>query len=160
DPWVCVGVLLLAGFRLAVAETKLDEVLVTGSRIPEGNEEHPQGVKIYTRQQIDAGGGTTLSEILNTFPDVSLSITEKGFQTPGESTTVRLHGLPVGTTLILVNGRRVGSSGVAQLYGLTYFDLNTIPLGAIDRIEIVSRGSSAIYGSDAVAGVIDIILKS
>src|ERR1700756_447014 len=103
---------------------------------------------------------TTVSEFLNTLPDVSLSITENGFQTISGTTTVQLHGLPIGTTLILVNGRRVGTSGAAQAYGLTYFDLNTIPLATIDRIELLSQGSSAVYGSDAIAGVINIILKN
>src|ERR1700756_1207518 len=102
---------------------------------------------------------TTVSEFLNTLPDVSLSITENGFQTISGTTTVQLHGLPIGTTLILVNGRRVGTSGAAQTYGLTYFDLNTIPLAAIDRIELLSQGSSAVYGSDAIAGVVNVILK-
>ena len=137
-----------------------DEVVITGTRIPQNADESPEDVKVYTRDRIDRSGGTTLAEFLNTLPDVSLSITENGFQTPGASTTVRLHGLPIGTTLVLVNGRRVENSGVGQLSGLTYFDLNTIPLAAIDRIELVSQGSSAIYGSDAIAGVMNIILKN
>src|SRR5262249_12510766 len=119
-----------------------------------------QEVKIYTREQIDQSGGTTLAEFIDTLPDVSLSIKEDGFQTLSGTTTVQLHGLPVGTTLILINGHRVETSGAAQAYGLTYFDLNSIPLAAVERIELLAQGSSAVYGSDAIAGVINIILKS
>jgi iron complex outermembrane receptor protein len=143
----------------APGTTGLEEVVVTGSRIPVIANETPPDAKIYTREQIDRSGGTTISEFLNTLPDVSLSITENGFQTLSGTTTVQLHGLPIGTTLILLNGRRVGTSGAGQLLGLTYFDLNTIPLAAVDRIELVSQGSSAVYGSDAIAGVINVILK-
>jgi iron complex outermembrane recepter protein len=137
----------------------LEEVVVTGSRIPLPANEGPQDVKIYTREQIDQSGATTVSEFLNTLPDVSLSITENGFQTLSGTTTIQLHGLPIGTTLVLLNGRRTGTSGAAQGYGLTYFDLNTIPVAIIDRIELVSQGSSAVYGSDAIAGVVNFILK-
>ncbi len=137
----------------------LAEVVVTGSRIPLPVNDLSPDAKIYTREQIDQSGGTTIADFLNTLSDVSLSITENGFQTLSGTTTVQLHGLPIGTTLVLLDGRRIGTSGAAQGYGQTYFDLNTIPLAAIDRIEVVSQGSSAIYGSDAIAGVVNIILK-
>jgi iron complex outermembrane receptor protein len=137
----------------------LEEVIVTGSRLPVVTRDTSQDVKIYPRQQMDESGQTTLSGFLNTLPDVSVSTTENSFQTIGGSTTVQLHGLPIGTTLILVNGRRVETSGAAQFNGLTYFDLNTIPLAAIDHIELISQGSSAVYGSDAIAGVINVVLK-
>jgi len=136
-----------------------EQVVVTGSRIPQPQNEVPQEVKVYSREEIDESGGSTLAEFLNTLPDVSLSINENGFQTLSGTTTVQLHGLPVGTTLVLINGRRVGTSGVAQAYNLTYFDLNTIPLAAVDRIEVLPQGSSAVYGSDAIAGVVNVILK-
>jgi len=134
----------------------LEEVVVTGSRIPVVATAGPQDVKIYTLEMIEQSGQTTVTDFLNTLPDVSISINENGFQTFQGSTTIQLHGLPLGTTLILINGRRVQSSG--GTFG-TFFDLNSIPLVAVDRIEVVSEGSSAIYGSDAIAGVVNIILK-
>jgi len=137
----------------------LEELIVTGSRIPVAANEGPQNVKIYRRDDIDQSGTTTLAEFLNTLPDASLGINENGNQTLAGTTTVQLHGLPIGTTLVLLNGRRVNTSGATQPYGKTYFDLNTIPLAAIDRIELVSQGSSAVYGSDAIAGVVNVILK-
>lgn len=136
------------------------EVVITGSRLQGDVMNSPQDVKVYSREQIDLSGASTVSQFVNTLPEASLSITENGFQSLSGTTTVQLRGLPVGTTLLLLDGRRVGTSGAAQAYGLTYFDLNTIPLAAVDRIEVVSQGSSAVYGSDAIAGVVNIVPKA
>ncbi|EQD80300.1 TonB-dependent receptor, partial [mine drainage metagenome] len=70
--------------------------------------------------------------------------------------TVKLRGLPDGTTLVLLNGRRLENTAIS---GGTFFDLNDIPLAAVRKIEVDPNGSSAIYGSDAIAGVVNIILK-
>ena len=143
----------------ALKSEQLQELIVTGSRIPVPAADSYQDVKIYTRDQIDESGSTTVSEFLNTLPDASIAINENGFQTLSGTTTVQLHGLPVGTTLVLLDGRRLSTSGAAQVYQLTYFDLNTIPLAAVDRVELLSQGSSAVYGSDAIAGVVNVLLK-
>jgi iron complex outermembrane receptor protein len=139
----------------------LQEVVVTGSRIPERNGNGAQDVKVYTREQIDQSGQTSVAEFLSTLPEVSVASSESGFSTGpfGGGTTVQLHGLPLGTTLVLLNGRRIQSSGAQAGNGQDIFDLNNIPLGTVERIEVVSEGSSAIYGSDAIAGVVNIILK-
>lgn len=136
----------------------VEEVVVTGSRIPRAATQGPQDVQIYTKAQITESGQTTVADFLNTNPDVSISIGEQGFQTQGGATTVQLHGLPLGTTLVLINGRRTEVSGETSGQG-DFFDLNNIPLAAVERIEVQSAGSSAIYGSDAIAGVVNIILK-
>jgi iron complex outermembrane recepter protein len=135
---------------------QLQEVIVTGSRIPQQATEAPQDVQVFTRDQIELSGQPTVAEFLNTLPSVSLSSTEHGQVIYG-GTTVQLRGLPYGTTLVLIDGRRVETSG-AQSQTDT-FDLNNIPLAAVERIEVVPDGSSAIYGSDAIAGVVNIILR-
>jgi iron complex outermembrane receptor protein len=140
---------------------QLEEVVVTGSRIPRTAQEGAQEVKIYTAEQIEQSGQTTVADFFSTLPDVSVAMTENNpilGLVPG-STTVQLHGLPIGTTLVLINGRRVEVSGSQGSNGSNFFDLNSIPLSAVDRIEVVSEGSSAVYGSDAIAGVINVILK-
>ena len=140
---------------------ELEEIIVTGTRIPQTAQAGAQDVKVYTREKIEQSGQTTIADFLNTLPDVSTNIGESGIQTQQGITTVSLHGLPLGTTLVLLNGRRVEASGVgAAASGSDFFDLNNIPLAAVERIEVVSEGSSAIYGSDAIAGVVNIILKS
>jgi iron complex outermembrane recepter protein len=139
----------------------LEEVIVTGSRIPLATQERAQDVKIFPRADIDRSGQTTLTDFLNTIPDVSVASTENLFQNVVGGTSVTLHGLPVGTTLVLLNGRRVQSSP-AQAQGGSgnaFFDLNNVPFAAVDRVEIISEGSSAVYGSDAIGGVVNIVLN-
>lgn len=137
----------------------VEEVIVTGSRIPVTAAEGAQPVNIYTRQQIEESGQTSVADFLNTLPEVSLSIndTQDSFIIFGAS-TVQLHGLPIGTTLVLLDGRRVEQTGLTQGFGDS-FDLGNVPLAAVERIEVVPSGSSAIYGSDAIAGVVNVILK-
>jgi iron complex outermembrane recepter protein len=137
----------------------LQEVVVTGTRIPVPDGAGAQEVKVYGRDQIEQSGRTTIADFLNTLPDVAVGSTENGYQTLGGATTVQLHGLPVGTTLVLINGRRLESSGIEAASTQDFFDLNSIPLAAIERVEVLVGGSSAIYGSDAVAGVVNIILR-
>jgi len=136
---------------------QLQEVVVTGSRIPQRATEGAQEVKIYTREQIEQSGQTTIADFLDTTPSVSIAVGENGLQTVFGSSTVQLRGLPQGTTLVLLNGRRLQTSGSQS--SSDFFDLNNIPLAAVERIEVVADGSSAIYGSDAIAGVVNIILK-
>jgi iron complex outermembrane receptor protein len=139
---------------------QLQEVVVTGSRIPVTADQSAQDVKIYAREDIEQSGLTTVSDFLNTLPSVSIAIGESASQTLFGATTVQLRGLPLGTTLVLVNGRRLESSGISGAPGGTaFFDLNSLPLAAVERIEVLADGSSAIYGSDAIAGVVNIILK-
>jgi iron complex outermembrane receptor protein len=135
----------------------LEEILVTGSRVYRAAPDGAQDVKLYTREQIAQSGQTSVSDFLNSLPDVGVSLGESGDQIYNGATSIKLHGLPIGTTLVLINGHRVEASG-AQ-FASNIFDLNNIPITAIERIEIVPTGSSAIYGSDALAGVVNIQLK-
>jgi len=133
----------------------LEEVVVTGSRIPQtGTEkEGSQFVRSYTREDISKTGRTTVAEFINTLPDVSIAASGSVNQTYLGQTTVRLHGLPSGTTLVLLNGQRVNSDY------LGFFDLSNIPLSAVERVEVLPVGASAIYGSDALGGAVNFILR-
>jgi iron complex outermembrane recepter protein len=138
----------------------LQEIVVTGSRLPETARQGAQDVKVFTKQQIDQSGQGTVSDFLNTLADVSVAVTESPARGLGTGSTVQLHGLPVGSTLVLVDGHRLESNGFQSTGSVSgFFDLNSLPLSVVDRIEVVSEGSSAIYGSDALAGVVNIILK-
>jgi iron complex outermembrane receptor protein len=136
-------------------EIKGEDIVVTGTRLPIAIKQLAQDVHVYGRQQIDASGQATISNFLATRPEVSLNSVESTFN----GTTVRLRGVQVGSTLILINGRRTQgvTGGVA---GSGFFDLNTIPLALVKRIEVLPTGSSAVYGGDALAGVVNIVLKS
>lgn len=136
----------------------IEEVIVTGSRLNQSAQDSAVPVSVYTRKQIDDSGTSTVTEFLNTLPQVSVQTTTDGLQGASSGTkTVQLRGLPVGTTLILINGRRVESQSGFNSTG--YFNLNNIPLAAIERIEVLPTGSSAVYGGDALGGVVNIILK-
>jgi iron complex outermembrane receptor protein len=134
---------------------QLEEVVVTGSRIPTAAGQQVVPVHSYTREDIEQSGQTTVADFLNTLPDVSTSIDESGGLTGGFPgvTTVQLHGLPTGTTLVLINGRRVE----VDTFGI--FDLNSIPAAAVERIEVLPVGASSIYGADTLGGAVNIITR-
>lgn len=133
----------------------LQEVVITGSRLPTTEKFTPQEVQIYSQNQIDQSGQTSIANFLTTIPSVSVNATNAGV-----GTTVALRGLPIGTTLVLLNGRRLENTGVSlQFTGDSFFDLNNIPVVIVKSIEVDENGSSAVYGSDALAGVVNIITK-
>jgi iron complex outermembrane recepter protein len=136
-----------------------DEVLVTGSRLAPQDDIGVQIPTIYSHEEIEQSGQTNLADFLNTLPQVSVGSSSFGFRTLAGAGTVQLHGLPIGTTLILINGRRIESTSGQAGFGYNIFDLNTIPPAAIERVEILDSGASAAYGSDAIAGVVNIILR-
>ncbi|HYG06462.1 MAG TPA: TonB-dependent receptor [Stenotrophomonas sp.] len=144
------------------AATNLDRITVTGSNIPRTNTETPSPVQVVTRQDIDRTGKTTVAEYLQTLTaDGSGSIPKtfgNGFA--GGGAGISLRGLGAGSTLVLLNGRRMATYGLADDGQKVFTDLSTIPLDAVERVEVLKDGASAIYGSDAIAGVVNIILRS
>jgi iron complex outermembrane receptor protein len=132
----------------------LTEIVITGSRLRPASKYGSQEVQVYDQAKILESGQTSIADFLATLPSVSVASPE--IQNADFATTVRLRGLPVGTTLVLLNGRRVEGSGTV---GGAFFDLSTIPLSAVQSIEVDQSGSSAIYGSDGIGGVVNIILK-
>jgi iron complex outermembrane receptor protein len=128
------------------------DMLVTGSRL---GGEGPAPVRIFDREQISRLGVSSLPGVATYMTQQPFSIGE-WFQRSGAQ-HFQLRGLGVDTTLVLINGRRVQPS--ASSVSLNAFDLNTIPLPALERIEVMSDSASAIYGSDAIGGVVNIILK-
>ena len=140
---------------------QLKKLSVTGSHIKRVDLEGPSPVLSMNREQIELTGASNLSELLRELPlNNGESYNEFLTQstTPGSS-GINLRGLGQDATLILLNGRRVANYSFALEATDTFVDLNSIPLGAIERIEILKDGASAIYGSDALAGVVNIILR-
>jgi len=140
----------------SVVTHELARVEVTGSRLKRLDAEGPAPVNVYTRDDIDKSGQPNLQRFLASLTEVSASTGEGGFGTTLGQGTVQLRGLPLGSTLVLVNGRKV--QGVGSFTG-NVFNLNLIPMAAIERVEVVPLGSSAVYGGDALAGVVNVILK-
>jgi len=141
---------------------QLQKLSVTGSHIKRLNLEGPSPVVVIDREYIEQSGASSLSELLRKLP-INNGDSSNEYLTqatsPGAS-GINLRGLGQDATLVLLNGRRVASYAFAQETTDTFVDLNSIPLGAIDHIEVQKDGASAIYGSDALAGVVNIILRS
>jgi iron complex outermembrane receptor protein len=135
---------------------ELQKVEVTGSRLKRITAEGPVPVNVYTREEIDRSGQPTLERFLATLNEVSVTQGEGTFGPMSGQGSVQLRGLPLGSTLVLINGRRVQAVGSSSA---NFFNLNLIPMAAVERVEVVPVGSSAVYGGDALAGVVNIILK-
>lgn len=135
----------------------LEEIVVTGSRIISSNLTSPIPTQVIDMAEIEASGTVDLGEVIEQLPGVFLGISPSNSllstQNSGLS-TIDLRGLSTNRTLTLIDGRRVVSnSGSAQRV-----DTATIPTGFIDRVDITTGGASAVYGSDAIAGVANIVL--
>lgn len=134
----------------------LDEITVVGTRLTQTSADRPASVTILSREKIDQLGVTTVGDALRYVPQQSFSNNQN---TTGGIQGVQLRGLGVGTTLVLVNGRRAVPGALGGRSN-GFFDLNSIPLAAVERIEVLANSGSAVYGADAVGGVINIVLKS
>ena len=133
----------------------LQTIVVTGSHIRRVDLETSNPVVAITSQQIQQTGKLTLGDVVQSLPVITGGIENPRVNNGGGSgaTNVGLRGLGAQRTLILIDGARlVGLGGIA--------DLNVIPAAAVERIEVLTDGASAVYGSDAIGGVINIILKS
>lgn len=138
---------------------ELDKVQVTGSRIKRVDIEGSTPVTVIDRDSIDLAGDSTVMELLRASPFNSFGSfrDQSGFGNGFSGTSfVNLRGLGSNRTLILINGRRMSTFPGG---GADSVDVNLIPLDLVERVEILRDGASAIYGSDAIAGVINIITR-
>ena len=140
---------------------ELDRVVITGSRISRTAIEGPSPVTVIDREQIDREGFTTVSEALKSLNQVTgLAQNEAQAGTfTQNANSIDLRNLGPGRVLILVDGRRISDYPLPFNGQSNLVNISSIPLAAVDRIEFLASGASAIYGSDAVAGVVNIILR-
>lgn len=143
--------------------TQIDDIIVTGSLL-RGPGESPSPVTVISRGDLDARGAGSIADVLTTLPQ-----SYAGSATPGTlltlndtqgsnsslSTGVNLRGLGEDSTLVLVNGRRIAGTGSRGEFA----DLSAIPGAALERVDVLLDGASALYGSDAVGGVVNVILR-
>lgn len=145
----------------AFAQEGLQKVEITGSSIKRTESEGVATTQILSRKDIEQTGKTSIADVVRSISadnngSISGSFTN-GFA--GSASGVSLRGLSVSSTLVLINGRRTAPYGFGDDGQRSFVDLNSIPLDAVERIEILKDGASAIYGSDAIAGVVNIILR-
>lgn len=147
----------------AESEDEVERIQITGSHIKRTSMEGPSPVTSLSAEDIGKSGVTDLISLFTKLP-----ISGQGtFSTQANSSddtanggsSVSLRGLGADSTLILVNGRRVSVSPFAKGIDTAFVDINNIPLSAIKRVDILKDGASATYGSDAVAGVINVVLR-
>ena len=135
----------------------LDRIEVTGSRLKRAEIEGAVPVIVIDRASIDATGDVSVADVLrdSTFASFGNFRPQSGSSAQSLA-TVDLRGLGSGRTLVLIDGRRAPTNPMSASSGS---DLNAIPLAAVERIEILSDGASAVYGSDAIGGVVNVILR-
>ena len=157
---IAVGSTTLAGTGVALAQetqeaTTLDRVEVTGSRIKRADIETSQPIFSLSRDEIQAQGLTSVGDVIQNISANGSALNSNVNNGGNGETQVDLRNLGSQRTLVLVNGRRwVGGTGLGGAV-----DLNTIPTAAVERIEVLKDGASVIYGSDAIAGVVNVILR-
>ena len=155
------------GVAPAPPAAEAERVIVTGSNIPTAAEVGANPVDIYDRAAIIKSGEQTTEQFLQSLPIVNanlvpISNNENGTNTAVGAATIALRGFDARATLILIDGRRVAPYPTGNNPGLVnvmFVDLNSIPLAAIESIEILKDGASTTYGADAVAGVVNIKMR-
>lgn len=146
--------------------SELDTVIVTGSNLKGIDLEEAQPITIFTSRDIRELGATSIADLLEEVSEAgggtgNFTTSNSGAlqaDSPAGSAGVSLRGLGTASTLTLINGRRIAVSSFAN-GSENFVDVNAIPLAAVDRVEILTTGASAIYGADAVAGVVNVILR-
>jgi len=148
----------------AVAQVKPEEapqvetIVVTGSRIPQAQLESVSPVTSISSEAISQTGVTRVEDLLNTLPQVAGQYGAGVSNGATGEATVSLRGLGANRTMVLVNGRRLMPGDPTQ-NGNAAPDLNQIPAGLVERVDLLTGGASAVYGADAVAGVVNFVLN-
>jgi|APMI01.1.fsa_nt_gi iron complex outermembrane receptor protein len=147
---------LAATSALAQEAQKLERIEITGSSIRRVDAETALPVTVLSRAEIERTGVTTAQDLVQLIPAMfGGTVVASNVGATGVASTAALRGLDAKYTLVLLNGRRVAN----YAFGNSPVDLNSIPLSAVERVEILRDGASAIYGADAVAGVVNFILR-
>ena len=149
----------------ADAEKKIEKIEVTGSRLKGVDMEGANPLQVFTAEELINKGYDNVASFLRDLPQAASAgtFTENGNVggsdgTPPGAAGVSLRGLGSSSTLVLVNGRRVAVDSFSNGFD-SFVNVNAIPMAAIERIDVLTNGAASVYGSDAIAGVINFILK-
>ena len=144
---------------MAQAQQQLERVEITGSSIRRVESETALPVTVITKEQIERSGATNVEALLQRV-SASAGLQSDTTQGAGYATSnANLRGLGANSTLVLLNGRRLANHPFGSIGGTVSVDLNSIPFAALERIEVLRDGASAVYGTDAVGGVINFITR-
>ena len=155
------GLAFVSGTAIAQETKSLDRVVVTGSNIPRAEVEGPSPVQVITGEELKKSGYTTVSEVLRDITANGQGTLSQGFNQAfaAGASGISLRGLTVGATLVLIDGHRMAPYPLSDDGQRPFVDISSIPFSVVERIEILKDGASAVYGSDAIAGVVNVILK-
>jgi iron complex outermembrane receptor protein len=162
---IATGALSMAAISPALAQTTAEpapqRVVVTGSLISRTDTETAAPVQVITAQDIQRSGKTSVAELLSDLASNGQGTLGTGFSGAfaNGASGVSLRGLTVGATLVLVDGHRLAPYPLSDDSQRSFVDVSSIPFDAIDHIDVQKSGASSLYGSDAIAGVVNIILK-
>ncbi|WBS04156.1 TonB-dependent receptor [Pseudoduganella sp. SL102] len=151
----------MAGTAAAQDNTNMQRVEITGSSIKRATAETASPVQVIGREELLRSGKSTVSEYLQTLTVDGAGSLPTGFGNgfAAGSTAISLRGLGATSTLVLLNGRRMAPFARADDGQKSFTDLSTVPMQIVERIEILKDGASSTYGADAIAGVVNIILR-
>jgi iron complex outermembrane receptor protein len=169
----CVPICLLLVPVLARAQTlgpargasdsgaSLETIVVTGSYLRRADTESPSPVDVISAEDILKSGRTTIADVIHSLSSDNSGTLTQNFSgaMAGGASGVSLRGLTVDATLVLIDGHRMATYPLADDGQRPFVDISSLPLGIVDRVEVLKDGASAIYGSDAIAGVVNIITK-
>ena len=155
----------LAAEETSAEEQKIEKIQITGSRLKGVDMEGANPVQVFSREDMAKRGYDSVGSFLRDLPQASSAgtFTENGGVggadgAPAGSSGVSLRGLGSSSTLVLVNGRRVAVDSFTNGFD-SFVNVNAIPMSALERVEVLTDGASSVYGSDAIAGVINFILR-
>jgi iron complex outermembrane recepter protein len=159
----CIAAAAALAVALPALGQEAQRIEITGSSIKRIDAETAVPVQVLTRQDIQRSGATNVEQLMltlgaNTSSGAQLANAASG-ATTGSISSISLRGLSSVRTLVLLNGRRIAPYGVGFVGDSVSVDVGSIPLAMIDRVEVLKDGASAVYGSDAVAGVVNFILR-
>ena len=138
-----------------VVDEAVEEIVVTGSRLARRDFTAPSPIQTIDRQTLAFSGQQTLESTLNRMPQLTPDF-DRTSNNPGNGTArINLRGMGSGRTLVMLNGRRLAPSGIGSAV-----DANNLPQALIERVEIITGGASTVYGSDAIAGVVNVITRN
>lgn len=151
----------------AESDPQIEEVLVTGSYLRGSPLDAPSPVQVVDREDMNAQGAVQIWDVISNMAINSGSISNEGAEggnaevgSLSGTANINLRNLGENSTLTLINGKRQVAAATTTASGGEFVDINTIPLVMLDRVEVLADGGSALYGSDAVAGVVNLIMRN
>jgi len=158
-----LSLLALTLFSFSAVAEEMEQVTVTGSYIKGSAEDAASPIQVITREDIDIQSAVTIDDITKNLTINTGSTTNHNYDTENATITgkanVNLRGLGLNSTLVLINGKRQVVAAAETQDGSEFVDISTIPMVMLERVEILKDGGSALYGSDAIAGVVNFILR-